>query len=124
VTDVTGFGLAGHLLEICRGSRLAAMVEFARLPLIEEAVRHVKAGTFTGASGRNWASYGSAVSPAPTFAQWQQKIVTDPQTSGGLLVACAPESANEVLAAFSADGFDQAAVIGRFETGEPLVTVI
>ncbi|WP_284155230.1 selenide, water dikinase SelD [Sulfuricystis thermophila] len=124
VTDVTGFGLAGHLLEICRGSGVAAQVEFARLPLIEEAVRHVRAGTFTGASGRNWASYGSAVLPAPTFEEWQQKIVTDPQTSGGLLVACAPESADEVLAAFRADGFERAAVIGAFAAGAPCVTVV
>ncbi|MEW5782803.1 MAG: selenide, water dikinase SelD [Pseudomonadota bacterium] len=124
VTDVTGFGLAGHLLEICRGSGVAAQVEFARLPLIEEAVRHVRAGTFTGASGRNWASYGSAVLPAPTFEEWQQKIITDPQTSGGLLVACAPESADEVLAAFRADGFERAAVIGAFAAGAPCVTVV
>ncbi|NWG31355.1 MAG: selenide, water dikinase SelD [Rhodocyclaceae bacterium] len=124
VTDVTGFGLAGHLLEICRASRLSATVEFSKLPLIDEAVRHVRAGTFTGASGRNWASYGSAVSPAPTFEVWQQKIVTDPQTSGGLLVACAPESVEEVLAAFRADGFDRASVVGAFVAGEPLVTVI
>ncbi|MFN4149089.1 MAG: selenide, water dikinase SelD [Rhodocyclaceae bacterium] len=124
VTDVTGFGLAGHLLEICRGSRLAATVEFARLPLIDEAVRHVKAGTFTGASGRNWASYGSAVSPASSFEEWQRKIITDPQTSGGLLVACAPDCVEDVLAAFRADGFDQALAIGTFFAGEPRVTVI
>lgn len=124
ITDVTGFGLAGHLLEICRGSGLAARVEFDELPLIDEAVRHVRVGIATGASARNWASYGSAVLPAPSFEEWQQKIITDPQTSGGLLVACAPESAEEVLAAFRADGFDQAAAIGKFVAGEPRVTVI
>ncbi|MCX8086157.1 MAG: selenide, water dikinase SelD [Rhodocyclaceae bacterium] len=124
MTDVTGFGLAGHLLEICRGSRLAATVEFARLPLIEEAVRHVKAGIATGASSRNWASYGEAVSLAPGLAEWQQKLITDPQTSGGLLIACAPESADEVLAALKADGFEAAAAIGQFASGAPLVTVV
>lgn len=125
VTDVTGFGLAGHLLEICCGSQLAATVEFMRLPLIEEAVRHVRAGIFTGASGRNWASYGDAVSAAPNFDEWQQKIITDPQTSGGLLVACAPDCADEVLAAFRADGFCQAAVIGAFgAAGAPRLTVV
>jgi len=123
VTDVTGFGFAGHLLEICRGSRLAARVDFAQLPLIEEAVRHVRAGIATGASARNWASYGDAVSLAPTFEEWQQKIVTDPQTSGGLLVACAPERVEEVLAAFRADGFDRAAVIGALSEGAPVVSV-
>lgn len=124
VTDVTGFGLAGHLLEICRGSGVGATVEFSRLPLIDEALRHVQAGTFTGASGRNWASYGSVVTLPPACAEWQQKILTDPQTSGGLLVACAPESVLEVLAAFAADGCERAAVIGRFEAGAPHVTVV
>ncbi len=124
VTDVTGFGLAGHLLEICRGSRLAATVEFGRLPLIAEAVQHVRAGIATGASSRNWASYGEAVAFAAGIAEWQQKIVTDPQTSGGLLVACAADSAEQVLEAFRADGFAEAAVIGRMIAGTPGLNVI
>jgi selenide, water dikinase len=119
VTDVTGFGLAGHLLEICRGSQLAATVEFGCLPLIPEAVGHVKAGIATGASSRNWASYGEAVELAEGIEEWQQKLVTDPQTSGGLLVACAPDSVGEVLAAFAADGLTEAAVIGTFAAGAP-----
>lgn len=123
VTDVTGFGLAGHLLEICRGSQLAAQVEFNRLPLIEEAVMHVRAGISTGASSRNWSSYGPSVQLAPALEEWQQKMMTDPQTSGGLLVACAPESVAEVLAAFHADGFAPAAVIGSLQAGEPLLSV-
>jgi selenide,water dikinase len=113
VTDVTGFGLAGHLLEICRGSKLSAEVDFAALPLVAEAVQHVKNGIATGASTRNWASYGSEVQLAEGMAEWQQKLVTDPQTSGGLLVACAPEVAEEVLTLFRSQGCDQAAVIGR-----------
>ena len=124
VTDVTGFGLAGHLLEICRGSKLAATVEFAQLPLIGEAVRHVRAGIATGASSRNWASYGDAVALAPTLEEWQQKMVTDPQTSGGLLVACAPDCVAEVLAAFRADGFAEAAVIGALAAGESRLSVV
>ncbi|MBS3936640.1 MAG: selenide, water dikinase SelD [Sulfuritalea sp.] len=118
VTDVTGFGLAGHLLEICRGSRLGAQVEFARLPLIDEAVRHLRAGIVTGASARNWESYGAAVASAPTFANWQRQLLADPQTNGGLLVACAAESVAEVLAVFRADGFDRAAAIGRMTGGD------
>ena len=114
ITDVTGFGLGGHLLEICRGSRLDCTVEFAQVPLIDEAVTHVKAGVSTGASSRNWASYGDAVVLPTGMPEWQQKMITDPQTSGGLLVACAPEAVEAVLAAFHADGFDRAAVIGRF----------
>jgi selenide,water dikinase len=124
VTDVTGFGLAGHLLEICRGSRLGAEVKFDRLPLIDEAVRHVRAGISTGASSRNWASYGADVVLAPGLEEWQQKIVTDPQTSGGLLVACSPESAGDVLAAFHADGFAQAVQIGALATGAAKLQVV
>jgi selenide,water dikinase len=114
ITDVTGFGLGGHLLEICRGSRLDCTVEFDKLPLIAEAVTHVKAGIATGASARNWASYGESVVLPQGMPEWQQKMITDPQTSGGLLVACAAECVDAVLAAFRADGFDQAAVIGEF----------
>jgi len=114
ITDVTGFGLAGHLLEICRGSRASASVELAALPMIEEAVTHVRAGIATGASTRNWESYGKDVDLPAACPEWQNKMVTDPQTSGGLLVACAPASVEEVLAAFRGDGFERAAVIGRF----------
>jgi selenide,water dikinase len=114
LTDVTGFGLTGHLLEICRGSRLDCAVEFGKLPLIEEAVAHVKAGIATGASARNWTSHGASVDLALGMAEWQQKIITDPQTSGGLLVACPRQEADRVLAAFRADGFGEAAIIGRF----------
>jgi selenide,water dikinase len=124
VTDVTGFGLAGHLLEICRGSQLAATVEFGRLPLIDEAVAHVKAGIATGASSRNWSSYGEAVELVEGIEEWQQKLVTDPQTSGGLLVACAPDSVGEVLAAFAADGLTEAAVVGSLAAGAPGLKLI
>jgi len=123
MTDVTGFGLAGHLLEICRGSGLAASVDFACLPLIDEAVRHVLAGVATGASDRNWASYGESLQLGAGIAEWQQKLITDPQTSGGLLVACAADSVEEVLAAFRADGFGCAGVIGRMWQGAPRLAV-
>jgi selenide,water dikinase len=115
MTDVTGFGLAGHLLEICRGSKLDARVRFADLPLIDEAVAHVKEGIATGASTRNWAGYGDQVELAPGMDAngWEQKLVTDPQTSGGLLVACAPDQAEAVLATFREAGFAEAAVIGE-----------
>ncbi len=122
MTDVTGFGLAGHLLEICRGSRLAATIEFDALPLIAEAALHLRAGIATGASARNWASYGAEATVGGD--EWRQKMVTDPQTSGGLLVACAPDAADAVLAAFRGDGFESAAVIGRFAAGASHVTVI
>ncbi len=126
VTDITGFGFAGHLLEICKGSQLMAEVAFEQLPLIEEAVTHVKAGIATGASTRNWESYGAsvAVPPAPTFEEWQQKVLTDPQTSGGLLVACAPESVEAVMAAFHADGFDRARIVGAMREGPARLSVV
>ncbi|MDO5653589.1 MAG: selenide, water dikinase SelD [Brachymonas sp.] len=118
MTDVTGFGLAGHLLEMCRGSQLAAHVEFGRLPLLAEAVQHVQAGIATGASTRNWASYGREVQLPTDMPEWQQKLLTDPQTSGGLLVACAADAVPQVLDAFRQHGCAQAAVIGEMREGD------
>ena len=120
MTDVTGFGLAGHLLEICRGSGLAARVDFAHLPLIPEAARHAQAGIATGASGRNWAAYGNEVDLGDASADWQAKLLTDPQTSGGLLIACAPDCAGDVLARLHAEGFEAAAIIGQMSEGRGL----
>jgi selenide,water dikinase len=123
LTDVTGFGLAGHLLEICRGSKLAARVRFADIPLIAEARRWAEEGVATGASDRNWGSYGGDVHLAAGAPEWQRKLVTDPQTSGGLLVACAPEAVDAVLAEFRRDGFGDARVIGELSEGPAAVTV-
>jgi selenide,water dikinase len=124
LTDVTGFGLAGHMLEICKGSQLTAMVRFADLPLIPEAVGYVKEGISTGASTRNWNGYGQDVSLPGDGGEWQQKLITDPQTSGGLLVACAPEAAPAVLAELHGAGFGEAAVIGNLQAGPPRVGVV
>jgi len=123
LTDVTGFGLLGHLLEICRGSGLAADVDWPHLPLIASAVQHAQAGLATGASGRNWASYAAEVTLPADLAPWQRVLLTDPQTSGGLLTACAPEAVAEVLATFHAAGFAEAAVIGQLGAGQPGVRV-
>ena len=124
LTDVTGFGLAGHLLEICRGSRLAATVRFADLPLIPEARAWAEQGIATGASDRNWAGYGHEVRLPAGMPDWQQKMVTDPQTSGGLLVACAPAAAAAVIAEFRKDGFDEACVIGSLAAGPATLTLV
>ena len=124
LTDVTGFGLAGHLLEILRGSKLAGEIRFADLPLISEGVDWAKQGTKTGATDRNWKGYGHDVRLPAGAPDWQRSIVTDPQTSGGLLVACAPESEKEVLAAFSKHGFAEARRIGVLSAGEPKLTVL
>ena len=119
MTDVTGFGLAGHLLEICRGSQLSAQVDLERLPLIPSAVQWAREGVSTGASGRNWAAYGTDVDWPETAPDWQRTLLTDPQTSGGLLVSCAPEVADAVVRAFHGDGFAQAAIVGRMQESNP-----
>jgi selenide,water dikinase len=124
LTDVTGFGLAGHLLEILRGSKLAGEIRFDALPLIAEALAWAKQGTKTGATDRNWQGYGQDVRMPEGAPDWQRSIVTDPQTSGGLLVACAPESEKEVLAEFSKRGFAEARTIGRLAPGAARLTVL
>lgn len=123
MTDVTGFGLAGHLLEMCRGANLAAAVRFDDLPLIEEALVLVRDGIATGASTRNWASYGGAVSIADNAPDWQRKVVTDPQTSGGLLIACAPEAVDSVLQTIQTVQGNPGVVIGRMHQGQAQLRV-
>jgi selenide,water dikinase len=117
LTDVTGFGLAGHLLEVCRGSRLAAEVRFDELPLLPIAKELAQQGYVTGASKRNWAGYGDEVRLPVEFAQWKQNLLTDPQTSGGLLVSCQPEVVDTVLTIFGDEGFSYAKAIGRMRSG-------
>lgn len=121
MTDVTGFGLSGHLLEICRGSGLAAEVDFAALPVIAAAAKLAAEDVKTGASGRNWKSYGEAVSLADGLPPWAQTLVTDPQTSGGLLIACAPEGVADVQAAIAAAQGEPGAVIGGLVVGDPAI---
>jgi selenide,water dikinase len=123
MTDVTGFGLLGHGLELARGSKLTAHIEFAKLPVLPGADELAQAGFVTGASKRNWASYDNDVELFAGCADWQQAILTDPQTSGGLLVACAPEAAAEVLGVFQRHGFDHAVVIGDLQAGPALARV-
>lgn len=123
MTDVTGFGLLGHLLEICRGSGLAARIRFDRLPVLPTALVLAPQGIGPGAIERNWASYGQEVRLSPELPAWAQRLLCDPQTSGGLLVACAPEAVAGVLDCFHADGFTEAAVIGALESGHPQIGV-
>ena len=123
ITDVTGFGLLGHALEVCRGSRLAARIGFASLPLLDGVAKLARVPYRTGAADRNWASYGDEVALGPHIAEWQRDIVCDPQTSGGLLVAAAPDAARQVLDRFRAAGFAQAALIGEMREGTPDIEV-
>ncbi len=112
LTDVTGFGLAGHALELARGARQPVRIDWLRVPLLSGVRELALQGTVTGASGRNWAGYSQDVSLATGFAPADQALLTDPQTSGGLLVSCAPGVADEVLAIFRRHGFGGATVIG------------
>ena len=124
LTDVTGFGLAGHLLEILRGSKLAGEVEFDTLPVIPEALDWVKQGVATGASERNWNGYGHEVALPQGFADWKRKLISDPQTSGGLLVSCAADAVQPVLNEFTKRGFSEATVIGKVDTGVARLRVV
>ncbi len=123
LTDITGFGLLGHLLEICRGSGLSAEIEWSKVPVLRAAGHLVKDGYVTGASERNWASYDQHVTLPTGDDGSARKLLTDPQTSGGLLVACTPDAAAKVLEIFRAEGFDQAAVVGTLGTGAPTIWV-
>jgi selenide,water dikinase len=122
MTDVTGFGLAGHLLEICRGSALSAQVHFDAVPVIPLAAQIAQSGTATGASARNWDGYGGSMVLTDGFEPWKLNLLSDPQTSGGLLIACAPEAAEQVLELLRAQDFGAAAVIGGLSGGAAQIT--
>ncbi|HEY2188827.1 MAG TPA: selenide, water dikinase SelD [Caldimonas sp.] len=117
ITDVTGFGLAGHALELARGAGLAIEIAWSQVPLLVGVERRAADGFVTGASGRNWAGYGAEVDLDPALPATARDLLADPQTSGGLLVSCAPEALDDVLGVFRAQGFDAAAVIGLVRTG-------
>ena len=117
LTDVTGFGLAGHSLELARGAGVSVSIEWAKVPLLDGVEALVAEGLLTGASGRNWAGYGDQVVLDAALPPSAQVLLSDPQTSGGLLVSCSPDSAAEVLGIFRDEGFDEAAVIGWVDAG-------
>jgi len=123
MTDVTGFGLLGHTLEMCRGARVAAEIAASRAPLLAGVEALARAGVRTGAAARNLESHGAAVAFAADVPGWRRDVLTDPQTSGGLLLAVDPDRAAEVLALVRDRGFSGAAVVGRFVAGEPMVHV-
>jgi selenide, water dikinase len=123
LTDVTGYGLLGHLMEICRGSQLEARVSFEAVPLLSAARHLAEAGYATGASDRNWASCAACVSLPEGWPLWRRKLLTDPQTSGGLLVACDEATAPAVLDLFKKEGFQYATQIGTLVAGSPRIVV-
>ncbi|MCK6426505.1 MAG: selenide, water dikinase SelD [Burkholderiaceae bacterium] len=115
ITDVTGFGLAGHGLELARGSGCRVVIDWAAVPRLEGVQALAEQGLVTGASGRNWAGYGAEVALPAGFGEADRALLTDPQTSGGLLVSCRPDTLDAVRAVFARHGFEQAAVVGRVE---------
>ncbi len=123
ITDVTGFGLLGHAREVALGSQLTVKIESSRVPFLPQAEALAAQGFITGASNRNWAGYSKDVKLDSSIDDIRRALLCDPQTSGGLLVACSPESASQVLALFHRLGFMQATIIGSLEQGLPVVEV-
>ncbi|MBC8057950.1 MAG: selenide, water dikinase SelD [Rhizobiales bacterium] len=117
LTDVTGFGLAGHALELARGARATVVLDWARVPMLEGVRELAAEGMVTGASERNWSGYGAEVALPQGFSAIDRALLTDPQTSGGLLVSCAADAVADVLAVFRRHGFAAAAEIGTVEAG-------
>ena len=124
LTDVTGFGLCGHLYEFCKGANLAAMIKWDQLPILDTVLDYAKKGYNTGAAERNWDSFCDHVSVPDGMLQWQKNLLMDPQTSGGLLVSCPPDAVDVVLNTFHDSGFDFASVIGGLVEGNPKVSVL
>ena len=124
ITDVTGFGILGHGLEMARGSGVTLRLKLAELPFLSQAERLSQEGRVTGASHRNWASYGEGAELPAGLPDWRRYLLTDPQTSGGLLVSCKPERAQEILAQIRAAGYPAARIIGTVEAGPGRVVVL
>lgn len=122
MTDVTGFGLPGHAIEMARGSGCQLRIDWSAVPLLEGARGLAGAAFITDASGRNWASYGQEVVVSRKMGTIDKALLSDPQTSGGLLVACSRSSGSEVLDVFRKHGID-AAVIGEAATGNAELVV-
>jgi selenide,water dikinase len=120
MTDVTGFGLAGHALELARGAKAQVVMEWHKVPLIAGVYNMAAEGHITGASGRNWVGYGDEIILPDGFDPFNRALLSDPQTSGGLLVTCSPESLEDVLQLFRSSGFETAAAIGHIQRGEGL----
>lgn len=124
MTDVTGFGVLGHAWEMARGSDVQIELEFGRLNWLPGSYELAREGVVTGASNRNWNAYGEHIQLSADRPLFERHLLTDPQTSGGLLVSCAPEAAAEVLALFQAQGFEQASIVGRVQQDSAAVRVV
>jgi selenide,water dikinase len=123
MTDVTGFGLLGHGLEMARGSNATLVIDMSSLPLLKDATALSQQGCVTGASHRNWASYGENVTLPDGLPDSRRHLLTDPQTSGGLLVSCAPDRTEHIRKMIVDDGYPLASIIGHMEAGPAIVRV-
>ncbi len=123
MTDVTGFGLLGHALEMARGSDKTVKINSSTLPFLKEAAGLARKGFITGASGRNWKSYDTNVTLPENTPEWQRQLYCDPQTSGGLLVSCGPDRAEALLDMIVVTGYPAARIIGSIENGTPRVVI-
>jgi selenide,water dikinase len=124
MTDVTGFGLLGHGLEMARGSGVTLTLWADEAPLLKRAAELAQQGFVTGASGRNWASYGASVDLPAGLADWRRHLLTDPQTSGGLLVAVEAAHAQRVLGTIRGAGYSAARIVGRADAGTPSIRIV
>ncbi|MFZ9238929.1 MAG: selenide, water dikinase SelD [Burkholderiaceae bacterium] len=124
LTDVTGFGLLGHAREMALGAKLRARIKMRAVPVLPHAEQLATEGHITGASARNWAGYHQDITLAPNINPLQQALLTDPQTSGGLLVACTDDVVTDVISLFHSQGFAHASVIGELVNGPPGVEVV
>jgi selenide,water dikinase len=124
ITDVTGFGVLGHTLELARGSNLSVVLQADQVPLLKDAALLAEQGFVTGASHRNWASYSHEVALPGGLPEWKRHLLADPQTSGGLLVSCATPAAPRIVELIRKAGLPSAAIIGRVEAGKPSITVV
>lgn len=124
MTDVTGFGLLGHAIEICKSSHTQGCINYQDIQILPGVKKLAEQGYMTGASGRNWASYGQQVELASHLTDIDRAILTDPQTSGGLLVACHPDALDAVLQVFKEEGFGQASVIGSLSPSQSITAMV
>jgi selenide,water dikinase len=124
ITDVTGFGVLGHGLEMARGSKLTVEVRADAVPLLKDAAALAQQGHVTGASHRNWASYGHDIMLPSDLPEWKRHLLSDPQTSGGLLVSVAPARAEAILGTIHAAGYPGARIIGAATAGRPVLAVV
>ncbi len=123
ITDVTGFGLLGHGLEMARGSQLGITIDLKSVPFLSKAQVLAQEGYVTGASHRNWKSYDKGIALPTGLPDWQRHLLTDPQTSGGLLIACDARKAEALVQEIKAAGYPAAAVIGQATVGPAAIKV-